>query len=194
MIVGLHGRLEARGPDWLQVRAGAFSLQVFVPTSTVAEAGSPGDEVHLHTVLILREDGVTLYGFSTLEAQRLFQALILVNGVGPRHALALLSAMAPPELAAAIIGGNEAALRKAPGIGTKTASRIVLELRQALEREWGAMAAPAEALADDADVVAALGALGYSAQEAKEAAAGIPRDPSLPLEERLRLALQRLGR
>ena len=196
MIAGIHGTLEARGPDWVHVRVGGFSLQVYVPTSALGDLGAPGQEVHLHTHLVLREDGAALYGFPTPEGLRLFKLLITVDGVGPRHALGLLSAMPPAELAGAIVGGNEAALGRVPGVGKKTASRLVLELKGRLQKEWGeaaAAAAPGAARPEDTEVMAALGALGYSSSEAREAVARLPRDPSLPFEERLRLALQELG-
>ena len=192
MIVALQGVLEAKGPDWVQVRVGGVSLQVSVPPSTIGEVGSPGEDVRLHTHLIVKEDGLALYGFSTPEALRLFHLLIGVNGIGPKTALALLSALGPYNLAGAIVSGDEGALGQAPGVGKRLASRIVLELKEKLEKEG--VPATTAAGTGDGDVLAALMALGYSGQEARRAIADLGASPGATMEERLRQALQRLGR
>jgi Holliday junction DNA helicase RuvA len=173
------------------VGVGGVSLRVSVPTSTVAELGTVGTRVRLHTYLVVREDGLALYGFPSPQALRLFELLQTVGGVGPKNALSLLSTLSPEALAAAIASGDEATLSRAPGVGRKTAARIVLELRTRLEKEWGLVAAPAPAGDDDA--VAALMALGYSAQEARSALAALPRGEAATLEERVRLALRHLS-
>lgn len=187
-IAHLRGTVAERGPDWLIVEVGGLGLRVYVPSSTLAAVGAPGDRVALHTHLQVREDGLALYGFASADDLRLFELLIGVSGVGPRLALALLSALPSDQLAAAIAQGDAPRLTSVPGVGRRTAERLVLELRDKLQ-EYAALAA-APVAGRDADVVAALMGLGYSRAEAEAAAAGLPADPSLATEERIRLALQ----
>ncbi len=196
MIVGLNGTLAAKGPDWVHVRSGGMTFLVQVPAATVNDLGRVGEEVALQTHLIWREDGPTLYGFTAPEALTLFHMLLTVTGIGPKTALALLSALGPQQLASAIMGGDEGALGQAPGVGKRLASRIVLELRDKLEKEGlpAAAGGVAPGSGGDGDVLAALTALGYSAQEARRALAGLDLPSGTPMEERLRQALQRLGR
>lgn len=191
MIVAVRGLLEATGEDWVHVRIGGVSLRVFVPPSAVGELGPVGQEVHLHTHLVVRDDGFTLYGFASPDALRLFQLLLGVGGIGPRLALGLLSALGPYNLAAAIASGDEVALSQVSGVGRKMAGRIVLELGERLQQEGVPVTA---AGTPDGELVAALMALGYSAQEARQALASPELSADAPVEERLRQALQRLGR
>jgi Holliday junction DNA helicase RuvA len=190
MIVALHGTLEMRGADWVQVQVGGVSLRVYVPPSTVGEFGPAGSEVHLHTHLLVRDDAFTLYGFADAESLQLFHLLLGVSGIGPRLGLALLSALGPYNLAAAIASSDEVALAQVTGVGRKTAGRIVLELEEKL-RQQGVPTARAGAV--DGEMVAALMALGYSAQEARSALASLDMPADAPPEERLRQALRRLG-
>jgi Holliday junction DNA helicase RuvA len=192
MIAGVRGKLESRRPDGAVVRVGGFSLLVQAPSSTLDKLGQPGAEVELHTHLYLRQDNITLYGFSTVEERGLFQQIIGVSGLGPKTALALLSTYTPEQLAPAIISGNTDLLSRVPGIGKKTASRLVLELKGKLEKGWEG-APPALLAETNADVVAALTALGYTAAEAAKAVSALPQGKDISLEEKLRLALQGLG-
>jgi len=189
MIAGVRGKLESRRPDGAVVRVGGFSLLVQAPSSTLDKLGQPGAEVELHTHLYLRQDNITLYGFSTVEERGLFQQIIGVSGLGPKTALALLSTYTPEQLAPAIISGNTDLLSRVPGIGKKTASRLVLELKGKLEKGWEG-APPALLAETNADVVAALTALGYTAAEAAKAVSALPQGKDISLEEKLRLALQ----
>ena len=192
MIAALHGIVEHRGTSWAIVRVGGVSLQVHLPGSTLDKLGGIGDEVHLHTHLHLKEDNIALYGFATAEELGLFQTLITVSGIGPKAALALLSAVNPEPLALAIASGNVELLSQVPGVGKKMASRLVLELKGKLEKSWaGVSSLPLSA--ESADVVAALTALGYSLSEATQAAANLPDSSELGLEEKVKLALQYLA-
>lgn len=157
-----------------------------MPSSTLETLGDLGDEVHLYTHLHIREDNVALYGFASTEELELFRMLISVSGVGPKIALAMLSAMNPGQLAMAIATGNVDILCHVPGVGKKTASRLTLELKGKLEGFW--VGAPMAA--GDAEVVAALTSLGYNAAEAASAVASLPDSTELSMEERVRLALQ----
>jgi Holliday junction DNA helicase RuvA len=190
MIAGLHGTLESRAADRAIVKVGGISLQVYMPTSTLSALGAIGEEVRLHTHLHLREDNVTLYGFSSTAELELFQMLIGVTGVGPKVALAMLSAMNPNDLAMAIVTENADFLAQAPGIGKKTASRLVLELKGKLESAWVGAAVPPEG---SAEVIGALTSLGYSPSDAASAIAAIPDSPDLRVEDKIRLALQHLA-
>lgn len=191
MIVSIRGVLEAVGPDWVHIQVGGVTLQVFAPASAIGELGPIGSQLRLFTHLRLRDDQPFLYGFPTAPALEMFLILISVTGVGPRLSLALLSALGAAGLHQAIVSGDVIALTSAPGVGRRTASRIVLELKGKLEGyQAGASIVPAR---DDAEVIAALTALGYSTNEARRAVSNLAQDPGLSLEDRVRLALQQFG-
>ena len=192
MIAGLRGKLESLGSDSAIVNVGGIAFQVYMPTSTLSALGTPGKEVRLHTHLHLREDNVSLYGFATSDELRLFQTLLSVSGIGPRLALAMLSAMSVEKLASAIATGSIDMLTMVPGIGKKTANRIILELKDKIGAGW--ITTPTTQLAEEnADVIAALTALGYSVSEANRAVASLPSPSDLSIEERIKLALQYFG-
>ena len=188
MIAGLKGTLQALGSEWAIVNVGGIGFQVYMPTSTLSTLGKIGEEVELHTHLHLREDNATLYGFATAEELGLFQTLIGVSGLGPKLALSMLSAMSVEKLAMAIATGSANLLAEIPGIGKKTANRLILELKEKIGAGW--LAAPAEFAEENADVLTALTSLGYSVREATRAVATLPPDQKLTLEEKIKLALQ----
>jgi Holliday junction DNA helicase RuvA len=193
MIASLKGKLETLGVDSAVVDVGGVGFQVYMPTSTLSRLGETGSEVKLHTHLALREDNAALYGFATAEELGLFQLLLSVSGLGPRLALAMLSAMEVSQLASAIATANTALLTQVPGIGKKVANRLVLELKDKVAAGW--LTAPAaELAAESEDVLAALTSLGYSAAEATRAVASLPpTTASEPLEEKVKLALGYFG-
>ena len=189
MIAGLHGTLESLGSDWAIINVGGIGFQVYMPTSTLSSLGAIGEEVKLHTHLHLREDNATLYGFATDDELRFFQTLLGVSGLGPKLALAMLSAMSVDKLTMAIATGSVDLLTIVPGIGKKVADRLVLELKDKIAAGW--VTTPAAQLAEaNTDVLAALTSLGYSVAEATRAVATLPPSSDLTLEERLKLALQ----
>jgi Holliday junction DNA helicase RuvA len=191
VIAGVRGILEAAGEGWVIVGVGGVSLRVSVPTTTATTLGSIGSGVHLHTHLLVREEEVELYGFATREALQLFQLLMTVNGVGPRLALALLGSLQPEALILALAAGDVKRLQQTPGIGRKTAERLVLELREKLSR--GYTQAPVRADAAQDDALAALVSLGYSIADAAQALKDVPPAGEALIEERVRLALRRLA-
>ena len=194
MITGISGVLEARGPDWVQVQVGgAISLHVSCPASTAQSLGDIGQRVRLHTRLYVRDDELVLYGFSSADSLRLFQMLNGVSGIGPRTSLALLSSLGPRELADAIATGDVVELSRVPGVGKKSAGRLVLELRGKLPSVEMALDGTASASGDDPDAVEALMALGYGAPEARRMVASLDGTAGLPLEDRVRRALQGAG-
>ena len=191
MIASIEGRVRAVSRDALVVDIGGVGLRVACPqpTLTAARAGEP---IFLHTYLVVREDELSLIGFAATEELELFEKLIGVSGIGPRLGLAILSAMAPDALRLAISQEQPDLLARIPGIGKKTAQKIVLELKDkvgAAEATEG-LAALTEA---DAAVIDALTALGYSIVEAQRAVQALPRDVT-DVEERLRRALASFGR
>ena len=192
MIRSVRGALEAVGPGWAIVNVGGVGLQVFVPAPALTTLGPVGSQVSLHTYLAVREGDLTLYGFPSTEALRLFELFLDVSGVGPRHALGLLSAMTPETLGHAIFTEDIRTLASAPGVGKKTAARIILEVRGKLEESWSTPAPVAAG--GDGDVLAALMGLGYTGTEARIAMAALPTDDSLSTEERVVRALQDLAR
>ena len=188
MIASLHGRLESLGGGWAVINVNGIGFQVYMPTSTFSSLGTIGKEVHLQTYLVMREDSVTLYGFNTAEELELFQILIGVSGLGPKLALAVLSAMSVEQASMAIATGSIDLLTLIPGIGKRMAERLVVELKDKIGA--GLIATPAAQLAQgNTEVIAALTSLGYSVSEASRAVASLPSS-DLSLEEKVRLALQ----
>ena len=191
MIASLKGKLESLGSDWAIINVGGIGFQVYMPTSTLSTLDRIGKEVSLYTHLHLREDNAALYGFASTEELGLFQILLSVSGLGPKLALAMLSAMSVEKLTMAIATGNVALLTEIPGIGKKMANRLILELKDKIAAGW--TGAPVIELAqENTEVVAALTSLGYSVSEASRAVATLPSS-ELPLEEKIKLALQSFG-
>ena len=191
MIVGVHGTLETTGPDWVHVRVGGVTLQVFVPANTVSGLGALGSQVTLHTHLRIRDDEPVLFGFIDAAALGLFSMLTAVSGVGPRTALALLSSLDPARLQTAIVTGDTAALLSAQGVGNRTASRIILDLKGKLEdAEFAEIGFSGDV---DSQVIAALTALGYSLAEARDVAATPAVAAESEVDDRIRVALQQFA-
>lgn len=198
MIGLLKGTLLSSSPERVLLDVGGVGYEVFVPLSTfyeIEKAGANG-RVRLFIHTHLRDDGITLYGFWTEPEKRLFEKLIGVGGIGPRLARVILSGMSPADLAAAIGGGDVGRLATIPGVGKKTAERLVVELREAIHKlDLDLPAAAAAAPRDEDDVVLALVNLGYKASQAERAASAARRDlPDAKFHELLRAALKRLAR
>jgi len=193
MIAAIEGTLELRGTQWAIIKVGGVSLQIYLPTSTLNQLGAEGERVQLYTHLHWREDSVALYGFLSQQELDLFKMLISVDGVGPKVALAMLSNLNPEQLVLAIASGNINLLTQLPGIGTKTANRLVVELKSKLEKGWtGAISS--YLTQDNAEIIAVLTNLGYSASEATKAVASLPASSALALEDKIKLALQYLAK
>ncbi len=192
MIASLYGRLEALGNDWAIINVGGIGFQVRMPTSTLSTLGPIGREVRLHTHPHVREDNLALYGFASPDELTLFQILLSVSGIGPKLALSMLSAMSVEQLTMSIATGSTDLLTTVPGIGKKIASRLILELKEKIGAGW--VITPATQVAqENADVLAALTSLGYSAAEATRAVSSLPSSAKLSLEEKIKLALQSFG-
>jgi len=193
MIASLQGIVDTIGGDWMVVNVNGVGFKVSVPTSVLSEGGVIGREIKLFTHLHVREDELTLYGFAAPEDLRLFDILLTVSGLGPKTALGMLSAMSTDQLSLAIASASTELLTSIPGIGKKTADRIILELRDKV----GAFVTvtPAGRVAqENTDVLSALTSLGYSVTEATRAIAILPSGKKLSMEERITLSLQYLGK
>ena len=191
MISTLRGIVQQLGAGEAIVEVGGVGLRVLVPRSVIESGEAVGKVVFLHTHLVVREDSLTLYGFPSLEQRELFELLLQVNGVGPKLALGVLSNMSPDALRAAVGGGQPEALDRVPGVGRKTAERIVLHLKD----KFGAPGVGAPILIPaDTDVLAALTSLGYSLVEAQSAVQALPQDAPEDPEGRVRMALRYFAR
>jgi holliday junction DNA helicase RuvA len=186
MIARLRGTPVASTPEGLLLDVGGVGYLVAATPSALRKADGAG-EVTVETYLHVREDAMQLYGFADRGERELFMHLLTVNGIGPKVALAIVSGSPAGELRRAIVREDTARFVAIPGIGRKTAERIVLELKEKL----GAGAPELAGAASDSHVVArdALVELGYSVADAERALAD--SDPDLPAEERVRLALKR---
>jgi holliday junction DNA helicase RuvA len=191
MIAGIKGTIEALGSNFIIIGVNGVSFQVYLPTSTLSRLGVVGQEAKLHTHLHVREDNLTLYGFGSARELAIFETVTTVKGIGPKLGLALLSAMDPDQLTAAIASGDAARLTGVSGVGKKTAERIVLELKDKIGTQW-MISQDLEMAQGSSDVMAALASLGYSTAEAARAVATLP-NTSLPVEEKLKLALKFLS-
>jgi Holliday junction DNA helicase RuvA len=192
MISSLSGKLESLAADGAVINVGGVGFRVYLPTGALSALGTPGRDVKVYTHMHVREDNISLFGFATPEELWLFETLIGVTGLGPKLALAILSALSPEQVTAAIATGSADMLDMVPGIGKKVASRIILELKEKIGAGW--VAAPVSEYArENTDVLAALTSLGYSAAEAVKAVSALPPDTDLDLEEKIKLALQYLG-
>lgn len=192
MISRLQGRIESISNDYAIIVVNGVGFLVYMPTGALSTLGNSGNEVKVFTHLHLREDNVSLYGFTSAEELWLFETLIGVTGLGPRLALAMLSAMSAEQLTTAIATGSSEMLETIPGIGKKVANRIVLELKDKIGGGW--IATPALAIAqENTEVLAALTSLGYSTTEATRAVANLPKTEESNLEDKIKTALQYLG-
>jgi len=192
MISSLRGKVESFSATAAVINVNGIGFQVFLPTPTLSALATIGKEVQLFTYLQVREDAMTLYGFGAPEELALFQTLLGVTGIGPKLGLSMLSGMNVEQLTMAIATGNTELLATIPGIGKKLASRVVLELKEKVGAAW--VSAPATGIGqENAEVLSALTALGYSAAESARALAALPADLKMSLEEKVRLALQQFG-
>ena len=188
MIAFVEGTLAERGADRVVVNAGGLGYELVASTSTLAALPAVGRTARLLTHLQVRDDAMVLYGFATGAERDLFQLLIGVSSVGPKMAMAVLSALEPDALRRAVLDGDIDAVTVVPGVGKKVAGRIVLDLKDKLGGEIEIPAA-----GPLAEVREALEGMGLSAQEIQRAVAGLEAD-GLPVEDLLRDALRRVGR
>ena len=188
LISAIFGNLESKGVDFADISIGGITLRANISTKTSEDLGEVGRSVRLHTSLQVRQDQISLYGFSTKEDRTTFDTLININGVGPRLALAILSTFTAGELSTVVNSEDSNTLTQVPGVGKRTASRILLELKGKVDEISDIVTVDNKAQ----DVLAALVALGYSAQEARQAMANVPPNEDINGEDWIRIALQHL--
>lgn len=199
MIDFIEGTVESKAPGELVISAGGVGFLLMCSNMTLAEAPAKGEKWRCHTSLNVREDAMELFGFATRQERAMFKRLCQVTGVGAKTALGVLSAMPLRDLSVAIVTGDVAALSRAPGVGKKTAQRIVLELKDKVEQQdlsaasAAGAAAPAAMIGDaQREAQAALQALGYTAAEAARAI-NLVRDQADTVDQLIMLALRQIG-
>ncbi len=201
MFAYIKGRLEFKGSDYIIIETGGIGYRIHTSLSTIEAVGSVGNETRVYTYLYVREDIINLYGFATPEELGMFQLLLSVSGIGPKVALSILSSISPSKFGLAVITDDVKTLVKAQGVGAKMAQRIILELKDKMEKSplvdvTKIDSAGQESQAGEpsriSDAVSALMVLGYSAAEAKRAVASVYSD-DLDLETIIRYALKQLA-
>ena len=192
MIGRLAGLLAEKNPPQILIDCQGVGYEVWVPMSSFYQLPALGERLTLLTHFVVREDAQLLYGFATEAERAAFRELIKISGIGPRMALAVLSGMSVTELAQAVAAQDGARLTKVPGIGKKTAERLLRELKGRLGPDLGAVGAAAPASDSQGDIQQALLALGYNDKEAAAALKALP--PDVGVSEGIRLALKALAK
>ncbi|MGD2144100.1 MAG: Holliday junction branch migration protein RuvA [Anaerolineae bacterium] len=191
MISRISGVVWDVGNDHVVIRASGVGFRVQVPSDVLKQVQRVEQPVELYTYFHVRENRLALYGFLTQEKRALFELLLNISGVGPTVALSLLSTISPDALRQAVISDEPGLLTRVPGIGSKTAKKIIFNLKDKVIPADG-RATPL--LTDaDAEVIGALTELGFSLVEAQSALQNLPRNQDLPVDERIRLALSSLA-
>jgi len=193
LIASIQGQVAGILEGGIILEVGSIGLQVFVP-SHLRQSLRIGEQILLFTHLVVREDSLSLYGFQTQDEQSLFPILLGVNGIGPRLALMILSTLSPDAIRRAVFHEQADIFCRVPGIGRKTAQKMLIYLQDRIKPGFGDLE-PIAAMKDvDTEVISALTTLGYSVVEAQAAIQVIPRDAPEDVESRLRLALQSLSK
>lgn len=200
MIAFVKGRIDEITEDNVVVDIGGVGCNVKISSETAALLPGVNEEVKLYTYTCVREDTFNLYGFLTRDDLEIFKKLITVNGIGPKGGLAILSVMNADDLRFAIIAGDAAAISKAPGIGKKTAERVILDLKDKISLDDTFVPKEMQKMQGEGTInhqarneaVEALTALGYSASDALHAVNHVPIDETMNVETILKLALKNL--
>lgn len=199
MISYIKGTLERRAESYIIIETGGIGFQIFVSPATLAKLPRTGEEVKIYTYFSVKEDGMSLYGFASPEEQEMFDRLLTVSGVGPKGALGFLSQLTPQEIVLAILSEDVKTLSKAPGIGRKTAQRVILELKDKCRTEEAlSMGEELESLVEVAaeggakfEAIDAMTALGYSRSEAAKAVNAVAAE-GMSTEDILKAALKKM--
>ena len=196
MFAYIKGSLEIKSQDYVVIDVSGVGYKIFMPSSTIDKLGEIGQIVKVHTHYYVREDNISLYGFYSNDELRMFELLISVSGIGAKSANAMLSAMDPSSFALAIISNDTTKLTKVPGIGGKTAARIVLELKDKLKSEEAISSEEkimTNANENTDEAISALKVLGYTAKEIEKVLSKIDTN-GLEIENIIRQALKQLGK
>ena len=199
MISYIKGSLERRAESYIIIETGGIGYQIFVSPATLAKLPQTGEMVKVFTYFSVKEDGISLYGFATMEEQEMFHKLLTVSGVGPKGALGFLSQLTPQEIILAIISEDVKTLSKAPGVGRKTAQRVILELKDKFKTEDAlSMGEEVQGMVEisvggDAkfEAIDAMTALGYSRSEAAKAVNAVAAE-GMSTEDILKAALKKM--
>ena len=202
MFAYIKGKLEMKFEDYIVVEAGGgIGYKIFMSANAMQKIGEVGNEVKIYTYLRVREDDVSIYGFSSNEELRMFELLLSVSGIGAKSALSILSNIAPSKLALAVISNDVTTLKALPGIGAKSAARMVLELKDKLKTESSVSTETPveveEAILEDnkqSEAISALMVLGYTRKEVEQVFVKIKEKDTLSVEELIRKALMLLAR
>lgn len=182
MIAHIRGHILSKSPNAVVVDCGGVGYELAISVATYTELGEPGADARLHVHTHVREDALLLFGFAEVAEKRLFEKLLTISGIGPKLAITVLSGISAERLVGAIRGGDHATLTKIPGIGKKTAERVVLELKDKLDDMAGytpAADAPVSLGAVADDVLSALVNLGYPRAVAQKAVESAAKDPAV---------------
>ena len=190
MLSYIKGKIIFRGKDFIIISPDNIGFKIFV----LANLNIENDEIELFTHLVVREDALTLYGFSNYEELELFELLISISGIGPKAGLGILSLADPETVKLAIVKGDVSILTRVSGIGKKTAERVVLELRNKVSvSDTAGLEEKSKEINDQTDAIDALVGLGYNINEAKRALSEVPSEIK-DVGERIKMALKGLGR
>ena len=197
MIQMLQGIIADKSSDGIIVMCGGIGFKVLMPIGDLADTPDEGSETRIYTYLNVKEDGMELYGFSSPDGRETFKTLISVSGVGPKAGLSILSSYTPQQIALSISAGDYKAFTACPGIGPKTAQRLVLELKDKLKVngsviDMSGVARPVVSSGAVGDAVAALCALGFSGSEAASVVGSLPS--GLSSEELISAALKQMAK
>lgn len=199
MFAYIKGVLVENGNGYVVVEAGGIGYKIFMSNISAAALGEEGSTVKVHTHYHVREDDISLYGFATKEELKMFELLIGVSGVGAKSAISMLSAISPSDFAMAIISNNVNALKKVPGIGAKTAQRIILELQDKLKNENMVVESENEVISvvkitpEMEEAFSALQILGYTRRDIEKAFEGSDVT-GMKLEDIIKLGLKLLSK
>ncbi|HEY42450.1 MAG TPA: Holliday junction branch migration protein RuvA [Anaerolineae bacterium] len=191
MIAFLRGLVQHIGEGELVLEVGGVGLSVTVPKVVLEEAPAIGQPMFLHTYFVVRDASLSLYGFSTVDQRELFELLLQVNGVGPKLAIAVLSYLSPDVIRSAVVNNQPEVLSRVPGVGRKTAQKMIFHLKDRLVAPLEEIGLPSEI---DTEVLSVLTALGYSLVEAQTALGFIPEDAPQDVEGRVKFALKYFAR
>lgn len=198
----IKGELEEINIDHIVIDVGGIGYQIFIPTNSMNYLPSIGEVIKIHTYLYIREDAMILYGFLTKDDLEMFKLLITVSGIGPKGGLGILSTLSSDDLRFAVLSGDSKAISKAPGIGAKTAQRVIIDLKdkmsledafeKKLENNSKAMTINENSVIKN-DAVLALTALGYTSTESLKAVSKVEIDETMDVEDVLKLALKHMS-
>ena len=198
MFAYIKGSLEQKSNNYVVIDVSGIGYKIFMATKAIETLGEIGEIVKVHTHYYVREDNISLYGFNTNEELRMFELLLQVSGIGAKSAIAMLSEISPSSFALAVISDDISQLVKIPGIGKKTAARIVLELKDKLKTEEAITKTEEVKISitneeETSEAIAALQVLGYTKREIEKALENVDTK-NLQLEEIIKQGLKNLAR